>query len=202
MASEKNQKQTTVLSSATPNPHSMKFSVNHNIAEEHWETENIQQAGRSPLAQKILGFPWATKVFIGPDFITITKEDWLKWDTLTEPLCQMIKEHITAGEPVLYPHATDTPAQSDETKEEDTLNPGLDDSPVVRKIKQILKRDIQPAVALDGGFISFAGFKKGVVFLKMKGACSGCPSSTVTLKQGIETHLKNQLSEVREVVAL
>ena len=135
-----NQKKTTVLSVATPNPHSMKFSVNHNIASEHWETDNIHQAGRSPLAKKILGFPWVKKVFIGQDFITITKEDWLKWDTLTEPLCQMIKEHITAGEPLLYPHDPDEQAaKNNEAAEEDTLNPLPGDSIEVRKIKPNFK---------------------------------------------------------------
>ena len=194
----------TVFASATPNPHSMKFSLNQNISEENWETESIHKAGRSPLAQKILGFPWAKKVFIGPDFITITKEDWVEWDTLTAPLCRMIKEHIETGQAVLYSKAPEQPGDPDlaELDEKDGLSPSPGDSPPVQKIKHLLKQDIQPAVAMDGGFISFAGFKNGTVFLKMKGACSGCPSSSITLKQGIESHLKNQVPEVREVVAL
>ena len=178
---------------ATPNPHSMKFTINQNIAEENWETEDINKAGRSPLAQKILGFPWASRVFIGSNFITINKEDWVEWEVLTEPLSQMIHEHIESKQVVLHPPVSE--------EKKDIENPEQD-SETVQKIKQILEREIQPAVAMDGGFIAFAGFENGTVFLKMQGACSGCPSSTVTLKQGIETHLKNQLPEVQQVVAL
>lgn len=179
---------------ATPNPHSMKFTVNKNIAEENWETEDINKAGRSPLAQKILGFPWASKVFIGPTFITINKEDWVEWEVLTEPLSQMIHEHIKNKQVVLHPPVS-------KEKQKEAADTG-EDSETVQKIKQILEKEIQPAVAMDGGFIAFAGFENGTVFLKMQGACAGCPSSTVTLKQGIETHLKNQISEVQQVVAL
>ena len=188
------QKNIQISVQPTPNPHSMKFILNQNIAEENWETNNMAQAGRSPLAQKILGFPWANRVFIGPDFIAINKEDWVEWDTLTDPLSQMIKEHIESGQAVLHPAFSED--KKSEKKEEEV------DSPVVQKIKQILEQDIQPAVAMDGGFIAFAGYENGTVFLKMQGACSGCPSSSVTLKQGIETHLKNKLPEVKEVTAL
>ena len=188
------QKNIQISVQPTPNPHSMKFILNQTIAEENWETNNMAQAGRSPLAQKILGFPWANRVFIGPDFIAINKEDWVEWDTLTDPLSQMIKEHIESGQAVLHPAFSEE--KQSEKKEEEV------DSPVVQKIKQILEQDIQPAVAMDGGFIAFAGYENGTVFLKMQGACSGCPSSSVTLKQGIETHLKNKLPEVKEVTAL
>ena len=188
--------QIQISAEATPNPHSMKFTVNQNIAEENWETEDIAKAGRSPLAQKILGFPWASKVFIGSNFITINKEDWVEWEVLTEPLSQMIHEHIESKQVVLHPPI------SEEKQTKEPNDPDEQDSETVKKIKQILEKEIQPAVAMDGGFIAFAGFENGTVFLKMQGACSGCPSSTVTLKQGIETHLKNQIPEVQEVVAL
>ena len=199
--------QISVRVEPTPNPHSMKFGLNQKIATEHWETQNTTTAGRSPLAQKILGFPWAVKVFIGPDFITINKEDWVEWDVLTEPLSKMIKEHIESGQAVLLPPPPPQPKSAHNKKSTDTdlaesKASALADSPTVQKIKQILQTEIQPAVAMDGGFIDFAGFKNGTVFLKMQGACSGCPSSQVTLKQGIETHLKNQIAEVQQVVAL
>ena len=198
-----NKQKITVFAEPTPNPHSMKFTVSQNIAEEIWETKDITKAGRSPLAQKILGFPWAETVFIGSNFITITKEDWVEWDTLTDPLSQMIQEHIESGQAVLLSLPPEQPEHKD-TKEKEHFNenPDSPDSATIQKIKQILQTEIQPAVAMDGGFIAFAGYKKGTVFLKMQGACSGCPSSSVTLKQGIETHLKNQISEVRQVVAL
>ena len=182
-----------IVVEATPNPQSMKFCVNHRISEENWETEDISQAERSPLAQKILGFPWAKKVFIGPDFVTITKEDWVKWEILAEPLSQLIQEHIVNKETVLLP---ETPLNCEE-KEADPTN-----LHIIEKIKHILQKDIQPAVATDGGFISFAGYEKGIVFLKMQGACAGCPSASLTLKKGVESHLKSQIPEVREVVAL
>ena len=183
----------------TPNPHSMKFTLSQNIAEENWETEDITKAGRSPLAQKILGFPWASRVFIGSNFITINKEDWVEWEVLTEPLSQMIQEHIESKQVVLHPPILE---EKQNNKIDNSSNISNTDSQTVQKIKQILEAEIQPAVAMDGGFIAFAGYEKGTVFLKMQGACSGCPSSSVTLKQGIETHLKNQIPEVQQVVAL
>ena len=194
-------KEIHISAEPTPNPHSMKFTVSQNIAEENWETEDIAKAGRSPLAQKILGFPWASKVFIGSNFITINKEDWVEWEVLTQPLSQMIKEHIESEQVVLYPPEEMLEKKSAE-KADDVNSINEADSNIVQKIKQILEKEIQPAVAMDGGFIAFAGYENGTVFLKMQGACSGCPSSSVTLKQGIETHLKSQISEVQQVVAL
>ena len=191
--------QITVSVEPTPNPHSMKFTVSQNIAKENWETEDITKAGRSPLAQKILGFPWASRVFIGSNFITINKEDWVEWEVLTEPLSQMIQEHIESKQVVLHPPILE---EKQNNKTDNSSNISNMDSKTVQKIKQILEAEIQPAVAMDGGFIAFAGYEKGTVFLKMQGACSGCPSSSVTLKQGIETHLKNQIPEVQQVVAL
>ena len=190
------QKNISVSVESTPNPHSMKFTVNQVIAEENWETEDINTAGRSPLAQKILGFPWAEKVFIGSDFITINKADWVEWETLIDPLAQMIQEHIESKQVVL------SPPLPENTKEENLGEDSANNSDTVSQIKQILEKEIQPAVAMDGGFISFAGYEKGTVFLKMQGACSGCPSASITLKQGIENHLKNKLPEVQQVVAI
>ena len=194
-------KEIQISAESTPNPHSMKFTVSQNIAEENWEIEDIAKAGRSPLAQKILGFPWASKVFIGSNFITVNKEDWVEWEVLTGPLSQMIQEHIESKQVVLYPPEEVLEKKSAENTDDLESTDNVD-SDTVQKIKQILEKEIQPAVAMDGGFIAFAGFENGTVFLKMQGACSGCPSSAVTLKQGIETHLKNQIPEVQQVVAL
>ncbi|MDE0118454.1 MAG: NifU family protein [Bdellovibrionales bacterium] len=191
--------QITISVEPTPNPQSMKFTISRNITEETWETEDITKAGRSPLAQKILGFPWASKVFIGSNFITISKENWVEWEVLVDPLSQMIKEHIESEQAILHPPVSE---EEQNNKMESPNNISSTDSQTVQKIKQILKTDIQPAVSMDGGFITFAGYEKGTVFLKMQGACSGCPSSSITLKQGIETHLKNQIPEVQQVVAL
>lgn len=196
-------KKITVFAEATPNPHSMKFTVNQQWAEENWETENIAQATRSPLAQKILGFPWAVKVFIGSNFITVSKEDWVEWDTLKDPLSDMIQEHIESGQAVLLakaPTSSHNPLEGQEIEGQEGKTPHY--SPIEQQIKRIIDETVQPAVAMDGGFIAFAGYKEGTVFLKMQGACAGCPSSSITLKQGIESHLKSHIPEVQQVVAI
>ena len=185
-----------VSAEGTPNPQSLKFSLNQRIADEKWEVENISEAGRSPLAQKILGFPWATKVFIGENFVTISKENWVDWDVITEPLSQLIQEHIAEGQTVLHSALS----EANDSKTEDAEQKDL--SPTVIKIKELLAKDIQPAVAMDGGFIAFAGYEKGTVFLRLQGACAGCPSSSITLKQGIENHLRSHIPEIKEVVAV
>lgn len=180
----------------TPNPQSMKFTLNKKIADEVWETTNIRTADRSPLAQKILGFPWALKVFIGSNFITISKESWVEWEVLKTPLSELIQEHINNNLVVLHPKVT---KQNKITSENKSI--GVN-SKTIDKIKHILKNQVQPAVAMDGGFISFVDYKNGTVFLKMQGACAGCPSSSVTLKQGIQTLLQKEVPEVKEVVSI
>ena len=174
----------------TPNPHSLKFVVNAPICTESLEIKDRRKAVRSPLAAKILGFPWAKTVFLGENFVTITKEDWLDWDTVCDPLSDLIREHLERGEKVLLPEKETIKKQVAEEKDTET----------VRKIKEILEKDIQPAVAMDGGFIEFVSYKEGLVYLSLQGACSGCPSSSLTLKQGIETRLKQFIPEIKEVV--
>ena len=176
----------------TPNPHSLKFVVSTPICDEILEIKDRNQAKRSPLASKILGFPWAKSVFLGENFITVTKEEWLEWDVICDSLSELIKDHLDNGEQVLLPKADST--------EKDKTKPPEDDSEEVKKIKEILEKDIQPAVAMDGGFIEFVSYKDGIVYLSLQGACSGCPSSTFTLKQGIETRLKQFVPEIKEIV--
>ena len=171
----------------TPNPQSLKFVVNSPICDEILEV-SAENQNRSPLASKILGFPWAKKVFLGENFVTVTKEDWLEWDIICDPLSHLIKEHLERGEKVLLPK------MASKKKEEAT-----EDSETVKKIKDILEKDIQPAVAMDGGYIEFVSYEKGIVYLSLQGACSGCPSSSFTLKQGIETRLKQFIPEIKEV---
>ena len=156
------------------------------------EISDLKQARRSPLAGKILGFPWAKSVFLGKDFVTVTKEDWVEWDILQDPLANLIQEHFEKGGKALLPKSdeeTDSPADTN-------------DSPSVRLIKEILQNEIQPAVAMDGGFIDFVSYKDKKVYLNLQGACAGCPSSAFTLKEGIETRLKQSLPEIEEVVAV
>lgn len=176
----------------TPNPEAMKFVANQPIADQSRSFNTAAEASLSPLAKKIFGFPWARGVLIGPDFVSIVKQEWVGWDTLAEPLAQLIQEHLERGEGVLPAAGLEpTTASADEN-----------DSPLVRKIKDVLDRDIRPAVAMDGGDIIFQRFEDGKVYLHMQGACSGCPSSTFTLKEGIETRLKAQFPEVQEVVSV
>jgi Fe-S cluster biogenesis protein NfuA len=177
----------SVYYEATPNPQSMKFVVTAMIASESMNFVSSEATGRSPLARKIFGFPWAAGVFIGPNFVTVTKQDWVDWDILAEPLSGLIKEHLERGETVLTEAAP---------VEEDDAN----DSEIVRHIKQILREEIRPAVAMDGGDIVFQKYEEGRVYLHMQGACSGCPSSAMTLKDGIETRLKAAIPDVVEVV--
>lgn len=184
-----------VFYEATPNPQSLKFVVTANISSESVNFTSAAETARSPLAKKIFGFPWAAGVFIGINFVTVTKQDWVDWDVLAEPLSGLIKEHLERGEGVLFAaDAAGVGAGSNEAH--------ADDSPVVRQIKTILREEIRPAVAMDGGDIVFERFVDGRVYLQMHGACAGCPSSTMTLKEGIESRLKQSIPDVVEVVAV
>jgi Fe-S cluster biogenesis protein NfuA len=177
-----------VFYESTPNPQAMKFVITKKIADETAFFDDPQKALRSPLASKLFGFPWAQAVMIGPNFVTITKQEWVEWNILADPLASLIDEHLERGEEVLLA--------------ENTIVEGSDDSPVVQKIKHILNTEIRPAVAMDGGDIVFHKYENNIVYLYMQGSCAGCPSSTMTLKQGIEVRLKEALPEISEVVAL
>ncbi len=169
----------------------MKFNLSMRVVETPFEFPNAQEAQSSPLASKLFGFPWTSSVFIGPDFVTITKQDWVDWDVLAEPLAGLIREHLERGEPVYV----ERPAT-----ENNDDNPN--DTPVVKQIKKILNAEIRPVVAMDGGDIVFADYQEGILSIRMKGACSGCPSSTATLKQGIEVRMKELIPEIKEVISV
>lgn len=173
---------------ATPNPDSMKFLFNQNISDESVNFENFDSTKTSPLARKVFGFPWTDKVFIGSNFVTVTKQDWVEWDVLSEPLAELLKEHILSGQPVLIEASANDESDNDDE--------------AVRTIKKVLNEEIRPAVAMDGGDIVFAKYENNIVYIHMQGACSGCPSSTITLKEGIETRLIKALPEIKEVIAL
>ena len=174
----------------TPNPQTLKFNVGLALTEDPAEFKTQKETVRSPLAKKLFGFPWCDGVYIGRDFVTVTKQDWVDWDVLAEPLAGLIGEHLERGEAVL--HKLEAQASD--------VSP--DDSPVVQQIKKILNEEIRPAVALDGGDIIFHKYENGVVSIFMQGACSGCPSSTITLKEGIENRLRNEIPEIKEVVSV
>ncbi|MEC9283413.1 MAG: NifU family protein [Bdellovibrionota bacterium] len=178
-----------ITAEETPNPNTYKFLVNKEISPEARNFAEASEAGPSPLASKLFGFPWTESVYLGTDFVSLTKQDWVEWEILKEPLCGLIKEHIEKDEPVLI---------TEQLGEVDDEN----DSEQVKLIKKIIKTEIRPQVALDGGDIIFHSYKDGVVAIHMQGACAGCPSSSITLKQGIEARLKQALPEIDEVIAI
>lgn len=181
-----------VRAEMTPNPQTLRFVTNQVLTEQPTEFKKAADAVSAPLARKLFGFPWTDSVYIGRDFVAVTKQDWVDWETLAEPLTGLIQEHLERGELVMQPRTDVSSAVSADSS----------DSADVQMIKAILDTEIRPAVALDGGDIVFHKFEDGVVSLFMQGACAGCPSSTMTLKQGIEARLKNAVPSIREVVAV
>lgn len=182
----------SVTFESTPNPATMKFNLGKAFTDSPFDCKDAQAAEKSPLATKIFGFPWTSSVYIGTDFITVTKQDWVDWQILSAPLAGLIEEHIRKGEPIVL-EVDKTKAASDENET---------DTEVVRQIKRVINQRIRPVVAYDGGDIVFAKYEDNVVYIHMQGSCAGCPSSTATLKDGIETTLKEAIPEIKEVVAI
>lgn len=174
----------------TPNPATLKFAFNSEISPRTADFKMAGEADDSPLASKIFGFPWAKEVYIGANFVSVTKAEWVDWEILAEPLAGLIREHIENGEPVML---EDTGFNSEEETETD---------PLIIEIKKLLDREIRPAVAMDGGDVVFRKFDSGRLYISMKGACSGCPSSQITLKEGIEVRLKEVFPQIQEVLAI
>ena len=174
----------------TPNPQTKKFTFNRELTPEAMEFKDALTAERSPLASKIFGFPWARRVYIADHFVSITKQDWVDWEIIEEPLSQILLEHIQSGEPILLPASAPEITSS--------LLPT--DSEEVKKIKTVIDRDIRPFVAMDGGDIVFNKYDDHKVYVTMRGACVGCPSSQATLKEGVERLLKQALPEIQEVI--
>ena len=180
----------------TPNPQTKKFVFNKQLVDLPIEFKDSLSAERSPLASKIFGFPWASSVYIGKNFVSVTKQDWVDWELLQEPLCQILSEHIKSNEPILLEFHTgdDLNESSSDILETDTEE--------VKKIKTVINRDIRPFVAMDGGDIVFSKYEDHVVHVMMKGACSGCPSSQATLKEGVERLLKKAIPEIQGIIAV
>lgn len=184
-----------IQTEATPNPATLKFLPGRVVMPEGtFEARAPQDAAVSPLAERLFTVPGVTGVFFGYDFISVTKADG-EWQHLKPAILGGIMEHFMTGAPVMndngVPEATDGEEFFDDS-----------DAATVETIKELLETRIRPAVAGDGGDITFRGFKDGVVYLVMKGACSGCPSSTATLRHGIQNLLKHFLPDVREVQAV
>ena len=177
----------------TPNPASLKFLPGCTVMESG--TANFPErdvAARSPLAERLFELPEVTGVFLGADFITVTKDGASDWPQLKPAVLAAIMEHFTAGRPVINGGAGDAPAAAVAEEENE----------IVSQIKELLETRVRPAVAMDGGDITFEDYEDGVVYLHMQGSCSGCPSSTATLKAGIENMLRHYIPEVVEVRAI
>jgi Fe-S cluster biogenesis protein NfuA len=181
-----------IQTEATPNPATLKFLPGRDVMGEGQVADfpNNEAAKRSPLAVKLFGVDGVAGVFFGSDFITVTKSTG-EWQHLKPALLGTIMEHFTSGASIFYGDAT-------EEKSAHAEHEG-DDAEIVREIKEVLDTRIRPAVAQDGGDITFQGFDQGIVYLNMVGSCAGCPSSTVTLKRGVENTLKHYVPEVLEV---
>ncbi|MFZ3034645.1 MAG: NifU family protein [Parvibaculum sp.] len=184
-----------IQTEATPNPATLKFLPGRDVMGEGHVADfpNAEAAERSPLAMRLFSVDGVTGVFFGSDFITVTKAAG-EWQHLKPALLGAIMEHFTSGAPITYGNASDEPSAH-------AAHEGEDDE-IVHQIKEVLNTRIRPAVAQDGGDITFKGYEDGVVFLNMQGACAGCPSSTITLKRGVENTLKHYIPEVTEVRAI
>jgi Fe-S cluster biogenesis protein NfuA len=191
----------TVYSEITPNPSTMKFVANKYIlpsGESANFTSQAQTKGYSPLADELFKFPFVDGVFLAANFVTVTKTDNVSWDFITMQLRDFVREWIADCKEILLK------SQDPILEEEDSSIevPKLEESEYDEKITALLDQYVRPAVENDGGAIDYVGYDEGKVIVKMKGSCAGCPSSTATLKGGIETLLKQHLPNVQEVVAL
>jgi len=191
----------TIYAESTPNPTTMKFVANRVLLDEGLaEYTSFDEAKGNPLAMKLFGFPFVTGVFIQSNFITVMKSDMVSWQDVVMELREFIRDYLSQGGEVVteLSEAIRTPEQLAATTVHAEAASELEE-----KIIAILDAEIAPAVAQDGGNITFKGYENGVVNVVLRGACSGCPSSTVTLKNGIETLLKNRLpGQVDEVIAI
>jgi Fe-S cluster biogenesis protein NfuA len=174
----------------TPNPTTLKFLPGRPVLPEGvLDIPSAAEAARSPLAERLFGVPGVTGVFLGSDFITVTKADG-DWQHIKPAILGAIMEHFLSGAPIV--NAAAEAAGVDEFYDSK-------DADAVAQIKELIETRVRPAVANDGGDITFRGFKDGIVFVHMKGSCSGCPSSTATLKNGVQNLLRHFVPEVIEV---
>ena len=188
----------TVYAESTPNPSVMKFVANKKIVTALFEFTSIDDAKLSPLATELFHFPFVKSIFIDENYVSITKYDMAEWQDITMELREFIRGYIENGKEVVLPNASETLQKS--TKQLDTHYETLDD--ISKEIINILEEYVKPAVASDGGniqFISYDADSKNVSVM-LQGACSGCPSSTYTLKSGIENMLKEMMPGKVEMV--
>jgi Fe-S cluster biogenesis protein NfuA len=180
----------------TPNPNSLKWVLGESIAAAgtaaSFESGSSQEVSRevSPLAYALFSVAGVTEVFVARDFVTVSKNESVEWLDIAQSVVEAIKSHLESGEPALGPEY-ELPETVDRTGDE-----------LVAHICRVIDEQIRPAVARDGGDVVFVRYQDGVVELQMKGACSGCPSATLTLKNAIETRLKGAIPQIQDVVAV
>ena len=179
-----------IQTEATPNPATLKFLPGLTVLENGTaDFPSIETSESSPLAKRIFGVQGVSGVFFGSDFITVTKQQNVEWEHIKPAILGLIMEHFQSGSPVLT-------GENHSPTHAEHEGP---DGQIVEQIKELLDTRVRPAVAQDGGDITFHGYDNGIVYLHMQGACAGCPSSTMTLKMGIENLLKHFIPEVLEV---
>ena len=179
-----------IQTESTPNPATLKFLPGQSVLETGTaDFPSPDTAASSPLARRIFGVDGVTGVFLGTDFVTVTKAEGIEWDHVKPAVLGAVMEHFQSGEQTM-----DGTAGRAGHAEHDGP-----DAEIVVQIKELLDTRVRPAVAQDGGDITFHGFDRGIVYLHMQGACAGCPSSTLTLKMGIENLLRHYIPEVVEV---
>jgi Fe-S cluster biogenesis protein NfuA len=187
----------SIYTEMTPNPETMKFVANKLLYPgKSVDFPDADSAKPSPLATELFGFPFIKAVFVASNFVTLTKTSETEWQDVIPSIRQFLKDYLEEGKPVVNEEelAATRPASSNEVS--------ADDDDVVKRIKELLDNHVRPAVEMDGGAIQFKSYEDGTVNLSMQGACSGCPSSMITLKAGIEGMMKRMIPEVKEVVAI
>lgn len=190
----------------TPNPSSMKFVASRIILENGNTAEytSIKETKKAPLAQRLFEFPFTKNIFIAGNYITITKHDFVNWEDIIQEIRSFLTTYTRSGEPlILELPKKEVPVDSSfDTKINISTQHAIPKTELEAKIVEALENYIRPAVEQDGGLITFKSFEDGIVTVQMRGACSGCPSSTITLKSGIEALLKRVIGpDVKEVVS-
>ncbi len=184
----------SIYTEMTPNPETMKFVANKLLYPgKSIDFPDESTAGPSPLAKELFAFPFIRSVFIASNFVTLSKTLDTNWDEVIPSIREFLKQYLEEGKAVINEDQVVAKKDSNVVSE--------DDGDVVVRIKELLENYVKPAVEMDGGAISFKGFDNGTVTLMLQGSCSGCPSSMITLKSGIEGMMKRMIPEVKEVVA-
>jgi Fe-S cluster biogenesis protein NfuA len=186
----------SIYTEMTPNPETMKFVANKLLYPgKSVDFQDIDAAKPSPLALELFSFPFVKSVFIASNFVTLTKTVDADWEDIKPSIRQFLKDYLEDGKPIVNEDELPASASSEGNI---VLS---EDGDVVKRIKELLENYVKPAVEMDGGAIQFKSFDDGVVTLMLQGSCSGCPSSMITLKSGIEGMMKRMIPEVTEVVA-